>query len=93
MYVFQISFFPKSDLPNSDIEEIGYHARLNADLAGRVDCNYNDVVAALSKMRVAIKDIIEFQSIHCAEEVPFARGIFPSSFFSLFLYFFSFFVS
>lgn len=56
----------------SDIEDIGTFSRMNADHAGRVDCNILDVRGALDELRSSVQELHEYMNE--AEEITFDRG-------------------
>lgn len=62
-----------ADLLLQYIAEIGSATHSYAELAGRVDCNVNDLLLALQDVGASVDDIMEY-SEHM-EDVPFAHSI------------------
>jgi histone H3/H4 len=55
------------------LEEVGYRANMFAELAGRIEVNFNDLRLTFEELGVSIEDLSQFATE--MEEVPFPKAI------------------
>jgi hypothetical protein len=59
-----------------DIEEVGYRAHLYAELAGRIEANFNDVRLTFEELGLDLRELAHYSAT--LDETPFPKGLPPT---------------